>query len=778
MTERLPLQRRARQRLVVAGGGLAGWLAAAFLQRVLRRAGWSVTVVAPRRRSDSDLAVATGPDFTRLLHGLGIDEETVLRRCQGTYRLASRFTDWFAPGRSHLLPFGPCGPRPGGHDLFHYWLKDRIAGADGLDYGAHSLVAQLAEHGFGPLGERGRSPVQEEGDYGFHLAAAPLLDMLRDIALVEGVRWIEARVSGAEISAGTVRCLRLRDGDEVEGDHFIDATGTAAVLIGEALGQGREPGAEAAFAIRRRPIDGATDPRPVTRYRALPTGYSETIPLADIAIETTAETGMAADADRAHLQAGFRKDIWAGNVVALGRAAGGLPPLLGLDGLLLLRSLERFLEWLPRGIGEPGLCEAFNHEIGRDVAAAEEVVRLHLGLGRRIEPFWSARRADALSPALQRRLDLYETAGRIEPMSANVFDESAYYHTLVAAQLLPRRVFAPVDLVDPRQVAGLLTGVREQNEQMLRGMLSHARTMDAIHGARTGSPEGSAVAPEQIALPNAVMEMRATAGGRTLFDLVTSLDKPFGIERSVKAEAGRLQRERFLTSLHRSALGDDAGAVVGHFGAALGLAEPYRSEAMRAIPSADILHLGYEDGANGPLYKLYVEWSTRADRIWHHPEADPRPEPVLVHRAYKWDPAKPDRVVTTLYRWPHVRSAGDIRSRLPALGADAGGAFTVGLAEAVLDVVERDGTGYAHYLEVREDGSPRVSFDLNLYATGLSVGAFAPVIETAFTHLAVPLSETRRFVDLHRQETLGHVAGGLGRRGEPFVTVYFGAREA
>ncbi|WP_420101044.1 tryptophan 7-halogenase [Bosea sp. (in: a-proteobacteria)] len=764
-------------RLVIAGGGPAGWLAAAFLQRCLGPLGWSVAIVAGRGAARRDDALATGPAFTRLLAQLGLDRDALMRRCGGTYRLGSSFADWFGPGRTDLLPFGPCGPRPGGYDLFHYWLKARQADDAGPAYTDHSLVAMLAEQGLGPLQRQGRSPVEEEGDYGFHFATGALCEALRDAALASGVRCWDDRVEEVLRDERGIAALRLGGGARLEGDLFIDATGSSARLSGTDPGNPFELSPGPALTITRRTLPAPGDGRALTRYRANPSGYHEIVPLLDEAVETGVRVASAGES--ALLVAGRRKCIWSTNVVTLGTAAMVLPPLHGLGWLLVQRSLEHLLAWLPRGVDEPLLRDSFNREIDRDIAAAQEAISLCLSLPSRAEPFWAGCREAALSPGQTRRQALYEACGRAEPLSEPVFPETAHYHLFAAAGRWPRHVFAPVDMLDELQCRRLLESVRAQNDAMLRPILPHRLILAALHGRDEESLPGAASARQAYpARHDRLAAIRATAGGRKLAELMGSLGKPFAVERSIKAEEGRLQRERFLTSIHRTALGADPGRMLTSLAAELGLPAPYREAAAEAIVDADILHLGYEDGVHGPLYKLYVEWSARADRLWHRPDLDPGGDPVLVHRAYKWDPARPERVVTTLYHWPRVRSAADIRARLPALGEDAGGIFTAGLAEAALDIVEREGTGHAHFLEVKEEESPRLSYDLNLYATGLSVAALAGVIQPAFAHLAVPQGDIRDVLARHGAETLGHIAAGVGRRGAPFVTIYFGGGEA
>lgn len=785
---RTPGERDGPRRVVIVGAGLAGLLAAAILKPALRRAQWRVDLVGPRPRSAGPAAVATGPDFTRLLRGAGLDEAVLMRRCAGTYRLASRFEDWFEAGTGHWLPLGPTGPRPNGLDLFHYWVRVALAGGQAGAYGDYALNARLAAEARGPSGPDGASPVVEAGDYGVHLDRDALLGFLRDLARAEGVRWSEGRVGGVRRDAfGRVTAVDLEDGRRVAGDLFLDCSGAAGRLIGTELGEpwlGETAGGREGMWLSLPPDPAWT---PATAYRGVAAGWTARLPLADrTACHLVAGSGEAAALARglgleaaaaaAPLRLGHRAAPWRENVVAIGAAAGTVAPLAGLDLSLILAAIAALIDYLPRGPVEAPLRRAYTTRMGRLQAAARDAVALHEGLVRRPEPFWARARAAPLPDSLADRLDLYEAAGCIEE-APGAFDETAYLHTLAGAGHLPQRAFAPAELASRHESERFLAAVRDRTARLADAMMPHAQHLARIHGALPEPAATAALRPEPVA-PDPLALLRRSKHGARLLDRVLALGQPFGSEGSIKAAGGRLQADRFLLSLHRTALGLDPGRTVGRIAAELGLAGPAGAEAAAAIQGADILHLGFEDGPGGPLYKLYVEWSAEADRRWR---AGPEPgeRPVLVHRAYKWSPLKAADPVVTLYHWPCLRSPDEIARHLDRhleQGAEATGAIALGLAREVLGIVRARGRGLPHYLEAREEPGPRLSYDLNLYATGLTVAAVEEAMARAFAALGVPPAEAGAALAARRGETLGHVAAGLGRDGMPFVTLYSGVR--
>ncbi|NJS14203.1 MAG: tryptophan 7-halogenase [Sphingopyxis sp.] len=93
------------RRIVIAGGGSAGWMAAAALARYLSP-GWSITLVESDAIGTVGVGEATIPQISLFNAGLGINEAEFLSATQGSHKLGIAFDGWGAPGESYLHAFG------------------------------------------------------------------------------------------------------------------------------------------------------------------------------------------------------------------------------------------------------------------------------------------------------------------------------------------------------------------------------------------------------------------------------------------------------------------------------------------------------------------------------------------------------------------------------------------------------------------------------------------------------------------------------------------------
>jgi tryptophan halogenase len=262
----------------------------------------------------------------------------------------------------------------------------------------------------------------------------------------------------------------------------------------------------------------------------------------------------------------------------------------------------------------------------------------------------------------------------------------------------------------------------------------------------------------------------ADAGERAahLLQLVESLGATFHHERSFRMAPARLQANRMLLSVDRARLGEGAAARVAEICARLGLPEALRAGLSAQAAGARCVHFGFEGGEESTLYKVYFE-NARADE---EARAAAPGSAVLLHLAHKWDPAQPERCVTTRYEWlPRLDAAG-MRERM-ARAYGAGAPLDAALAVLELAAARRD-PAQLQFLEVREDGGPRLSFDLNLYDARLLVRDAQVPLSRLRDHFAVRPGQYQALYDQVRGKPLGHLAGGLHRDGAPFATVYYG----
>jgi hypothetical protein len=255
-----------------------------------------------------------------------------------------------------------------------------------------------------------------------------------------------------------------------------------------------------------------------------------------------------------------------------------------------------------------------------------------------------------------------------------------------------------------------------------------------------------------------------------LIDLVRALKAPYGLERSVKIVPGALMEDRFLISLHRSALGAAADTLT-QMGRALGLPPDFAGAIAQAQGEADVVHFGHEGGSEHAIYKIYLEYASRVRRA----QAQNAGDPVLVYRAYKWMPGAQGPRAVTHYTWLPCRDRNAIAARLRTLAppAEAPRALGCGL-DLLARAAARTDARHLFLMEVEEPGNPRLSYDINVYRAELHLRDIADLVEAAATDFAVPQPQVRALLERCGALALGHLSAGRDRDGDEFVTLYYG----
>ena len=224
------------QRVVIVGGGTAGWITAAAMAKLLSPK-VSITLVESEAIGTVGVGEATIPQIRRLNGMLGLNEDEVLAATQGTFKLGIEFSNWGHVGERYLHTFGDAGINLASLPFHQYWLRARAEGSTSRlwDYSLHQAAANAGK--FGRLERVGNTPMSGLA-YAFHFDAGLYARYLRGFAESKGVTRIEGKVVNVSLEPerGHIASIALEDGKSVEGELFVDCTGFRGLLIGEALG--------------------------------------------------------------------------------------------------------------------------------------------------------------------------------------------------------------------------------------------------------------------------------------------------------------------------------------------------------------------------------------------------------------------------------------------------------------------------------------------------------------------------------------------------------------
>jgi tryptophan halogenase len=244
-------------KVVIVGGGTAGWMAAAALSKTFRDK-ISVELIESEVIGTVGVGEATIPNIKNFHLLLELDEAEFLRSVHGTFKLGIEFVNWAKLGDRYFHPFGPPGVESWAAQFHHYWLRGKEQG-ESAGYGEFSVETSMAKAGrFGMNGDR-------KPNYAYHFDAGLYARLLRGFSENLGVRRIEGKVVAVQMhpESGYIESVALESGQVVAGDLFIDCTGFRGLLRAPPAGNGTIPSrtesatasctAAATCATRRQP---------------------------------------------------------------------------------------------------------------------------------------------------------------------------------------------------------------------------------------------------------------------------------------------------------------------------------------------------------------------------------------------------------------------------------------------------------------------------------------------------------------------------------------------
>jgi tryptophan halogenase len=487
---------RPINRVVIAGGGTAGWMAAAALSRLVGRQ-LEVTLVESEEIGTVGVGEATIPTLLTMNRLLQIPEPDFIKATSGTFKLGIRFENWLYEGHDYIHSFGDTGKGCWAGGFQHFWKKGQQQGL-AEEYGAYCTELRAAvENKFGILSEH-------KLNYAYHLDATAYGQYLRRLAEANGTQRIEGQIAHVSVSESTgfIDYLQLKDGQQVAGDLFIDCTGFRALLIEDALRTGFDDWSHwlpcnRAWAVQTELIG---EPVPYTRAIAHDSGWRWRIPLqhrvgnglvycSDYLDDDAARERLLSLVDGTPIidprpirfTTGQRRQYWNKNCIALGLSSGFIEPLESTSIHFIQNGIMWLLLMFPDSVMSQASVDEYNNKLRGEAERIRDFIVLHYFANQRAgEPFWDMCRDLPIPESLSQRMALFKETGRVFKPQDDVFSENSWVQVMMGQGLIPESYHNIVDSMSNEQLQQFLGDIQRDVERTVAALPNHGAFVEAL----------------------------------------------------------------------------------------------------------------------------------------------------------------------------------------------------------------------------------------------------------------------------------------------------------
>jgi tryptophan halogenase len=496
---RLNGDRRPIRRIVIAGGGTAGWMVAAALSKTLGKI-LDIKLIESDEIGTVGVGEATIPTLMNYHSLLEINEQEFMAATQATFKLGISFENWRNRNEDYIHSFGLTGTDHWTAGFQHFWMKGRERKLAG-EYGDYCLELKAAQEGrFAHLPRNGMN-------YAYHMDASRYARYLRKFAEGFGATRIEAKIAqvNTDPASGDITSLRLDSGAEIEGDLFIDCTGFRGMLIGQAMNVEYEDWShwlhcDSAIAVQTASTGPAV---PYTRSIAREAGWQWRIPLqhrvgngivyaSRYIDDDQARASLLANVDGALLtdprvlkfRPGQRYQTWKGNCVAIGLASGFLEPIESTSIHLIQRGIIRLMQMFPAA----GICQSdideYNKQTSTEIQHIRDFIILHYHVtNRRDTPFWRDCASMEIPASLRHRIELFRETGRVFRIPNELFAENSWIQVMLGQGIMPHQHHQTADLMGDAELTHFLEGIRTSVNKTVAQLPSHQAYLEKYCGA-------------------------------------------------------------------------------------------------------------------------------------------------------------------------------------------------------------------------------------------------------------------------------------------------------
>ena len=475
-----------KQKYIIAGGGTAGWSAAAALSKFMQHVADIVLIESDEIRTIG-VGEATIPPIKTFHQILGLDEKAFVAASNASFKLGIKFENWTQQGSSYYHAFGETGLKHWAASFQHYWLSAHIRG---MNYAYDSFNPEAT------AADRGVFSHDCGITYAYHFDSAAYAKLLLQKCERAGVRRVEGKISkvNQDSESGNIESLELSDGRTFTGDFFIDCTGFRALLIGEALGVPFEDWSHHLFCDRAIAVqtERINAPVPYTRAIAHEAGWRWRIPLNsrtgngivyssaflddEAALDkllSSVDGEVISKPNHIRFTPGMRREHWKNNCLAIGLSAGFLEPLESTSIFFIHEAILNFIRHQGSIEHRPDNVSLFNRKICDHWDKTKDFIILHYLLNNRPEPFWQQCRDIDVPESLKSVVDLFATTGCVFDREQMLFREESWVQVMLGQGLRPENLHQLASGMSDDELKTFLDGLHLPIEERLKNAPTH-----------------------------------------------------------------------------------------------------------------------------------------------------------------------------------------------------------------------------------------------------------------------------------------------------------------
>ncbi|MDJ0799790.1 MAG: tryptophan 7-halogenase [Calothrix sp. MO_167.B12] len=508
------------EKIVIVGGGTAGWLSALYLTTVLNhqsknpRLNCQITLIESPTIPTVGVGEATIQNIRETFSFLDLDEEELIIRCNATFKLAIKFIDWYSGTNNDIFwhPFGEF-PTINGIYLPHYLLRQKLLGnSSALDsHSFHREVPLCTAKKSPKIGSE--NPYEGKVAYGYHLDAGLLSTYLQEKAIERGVNHVGDNVVDVVLAVnGNISKIKTEKSGDINGDLFIDCSGFRGILINQALKEPFISYSDSLFCDRAIAIPIETDDEkeginPYTTAKALSAGWMWHTPLfgrsgngyvyssAFISPESAEKEfrenlnkgsrQVQVDARHIRMRVGKNRNTWVKNCVSIGLSSGFIEPLESTGIYLIEVGVKTLLQHLPDKSFNPVSRDRYNQLMTKVYEEIRDFIVLHYCTTHREDtPFWKENKYHpAIPDSLQEKLEVFQAAlPNLDFWEKHsLFEDYSYFCILAGMKLLPLNPLPILNYVDTSEAEDVLLKIKTEAEIFKNTLPDHYEYILQLH---------------------------------------------------------------------------------------------------------------------------------------------------------------------------------------------------------------------------------------------------------------------------------------------------------